>query len=379
MGYTRLNHIDDSEDDAWQSRELVELATYPRTERILTGSAKVVLAILSGGSTVVTFIFFTALLTEIAAGAFAIGALIYAIKAFRDAHKKRVEERALTKELNEHIDAIRQLFTADFFLRLNHLIQLCKANQLAEDETEQLYAHLFELKKVLAIVNPVMASTYVKAVEDGIVIVKEKVCAFRPESPDEDYQPHMNEGVICFESEVPQKKPFSLLRIAKQLGNRTLSFVAGASSGVGIALTVAALGFGVSNPAGWVLAAIVGVGLLVGVVSVAVDYYLSRREEDKIQRLHQKNRELVTVKRGMEILQSTLKRICTHTEGHGNAELRRLRQENVELQCKLKAKETVVQTLESPLRSNSVFHSGGAEQLQEGAASSASCSLIAHN
>jgi hypothetical protein len=89
------------------------------------------------------------------------------------------------------------------------------------------------------------------------------------------------------------KEPVSLASrlwtVTKKLGNRSLSFLGGASTGVTIGVGVLTFMAGaagaaalLSNPVGWAMLAIVGGALVLGAVAIAVDYYFAKSQQRKI-------------------------------------------------------------------------------------------------
>jgi hypothetical protein len=78
--------------------------------------------------------------------------------------------------------------------------------------------------------------------------------------------------------------------VCKKLGNRFLSFLGGASTGVTIGVGVLTFMAGaagaaalLSNPVGWAVLAIVGGSLVLGGVAIAVDYYFAKSQQRKIE------------------------------------------------------------------------------------------------
>jgi uncharacterized membrane protein len=339
--YARLD-ADDEQRLLRRRKELDELSHYPTTERVLTAAAKVAMATLAGGSTIAGLLVFastTSILTVVFLG---IGSFVYAIKAIRDAHKKRQEEKKLTKDIINIREQMREQFTDDFRLTLNRLINLSKYNHLSEEETERLYKHLFELKEALSIVFSDLNAipSYKTIVDNGIEEVGKQVRQFRCLTKHESCLPDAKYGVISLQEPSQEDESLSVSRIAKKAGNRVLSFMAGASSGAGICMSIAAFCFGISNPVGWALVGIVAVSCVVGLISVAIDYHFSRREENTIKSLQQVRRELGILHTGMGILKQTIASVCSHTQTsagyrHLQEEAVELRRENAELRYQL--------------------------------------------
>lgn len=356
MAFSRL--LEESEYDqtlAERKRKLGLLKTYPTAERAFTGFAKIFMALLLGGSNVVTLVLLgTAVSAPVSIG-FLAGAVIYAAKAARDVYKKRKHEKELTDALNANFIKLEMLFNQQFIDQLNQSMQLLRDGYLNAERSELLYTHLHELRDVFDkyLPDPKQNNLYLAAIHDSSRALNDKICIHKGLNPGDVCPPDEDQGVIAFPRQMEKPRLFSAARYFKKFGNRLLSFLAGASSAIGIGLGIASVAFGMASPAGLALMVILGSAALIGLMAVTVDYYLTRREDKKIMELERKNRELVVLQQGVKTVKTVFKRMNDNVEQsleHQRKEAEYEQQRRALLGESVKSGETIV-ALEKSLES----------------------------
>lgn len=340
MTYARL--LSESTYDerlARRQKELRELKTYPSSERALTGVSKIFMALLIGGSNVVTLVLVHTMLSTPVSIGFLAGAIVYAIKAARDVYKKRRREKELTNQLQLNLIKLEILFNQDFLDQLHSLLSHSAQGFLNLDQSERLYMYLHELKDVfdVALPDPKQNNRYVAAINEGIRELTPRLRVLRGLANGDTCAPDWGRHAITFLEEEKTKESFSVARYSKKAGNRLLSFMAGASSAIGIGLGIASLALGMTLPTGWVMFAILASSAVIGVMSVVIDYHLTRREDNKVQKLEYKNRDLIVLQDGVNTVKTAFKtmeenvmqtRDHTRKEIESESERKALREEN---------------------------------------------------
>jgi len=102
-----------------------------------------------------------------------------------------------------------------------------------------------------------------------------------------------------------EEREMTVRRFFKKGGNRSMSFLSGAGTTLGIAgLIVGAFGASmlIASPLGWVLlASIIAASIMVGVATVYVDYYLEKNQKKRIKELKKKILKLKKTNRKLKI------------------------------------------------------------------------------
>jgi len=285
-------------------KEHKDLITYPTVSRTFSFLVKLAWGVLFGAGTVVGVIALVPTAHLLIVGALVVGAGVFAIKAARDAYKKNQEEKKLTKIVNDEIDAS---IVAIQTINIDRLVELGKSfeddrnpDPSSAIRKEKLYAHLFEMEQAIEKLMPYIKAKKPGAVVDNIVDIKNGISALKltvnrlrsepGQPPKEEFLTPAPRLPIAR----PQGKTIlgSLWTGTKKISNRALSFLGGASTAVtvgvvaltffaGVAGTVALL----SNPVGWAFLSIIAGAVVVGAAAVAIDYYMARSQQKKIDKL----------------------------------------------------------------------------------------------
>lgn len=315
-----------------------KLLTYPKTRRRIGFGVKVVWGGLLGLSTLFALIALIPLdhiLIPISLGVVGVGSGGMLIKAARDVFRKNKDEEEKTNALKAEID---QLVEALLDIDLEHLKQIqedfsadSRKDKAAErqawlNECEKTYARFWEQHAILerAILHfraikqmreaknePLGNYTDVNLVKlqnslDELTLRKNNLLlAFKGPVPASDvdkknyYLPKVEHVSTSFKKKIQQVEPpqkgfwSRAWEVTKKVGNRLSSFAVGASVGMSIGCAVLpflALALGVSGAAAlvtgpfapFVFAGIFGGALLLGGISLLVDYIITRPQEAKI-------------------------------------------------------------------------------------------------
>ncbi len=288
-----------------------ELMTYPAAKRRWAMLGKIAFGALLGtgvvaGVVVVSINAHILLLLAIFAGAG-----LYAVKETRAVYLRNKHERELTEKLNREAEAAKKEIDQIDFEKLKQTVDLLVEHpeHFRPDEKERLYAQLYELQQAMKTLMPYLAVRKSKTTNNNAEVDRYLDALKMNASKLDALKNRVNETRGVKKDDLPDatylqirptpKPPLVQRSLAsrfwtytKKAANRFLSFGLGMSSGVAIGmgvLTVVVGAVGVasllSNPVGWAMLGIIGVGLVVGAAAVAMDYLVTRPQERKIHEL----------------------------------------------------------------------------------------------
>ena len=295
-----------------------ELMTYPATKRRLAMLGKIAFGALLGtgvvaGVVVVSINAHILLLLAIFAGAG-----LYAIKETRAIYLRNKHERELTEQLNHRAEAAKKEIDQIDFDKLTQTVDLLAEHpeHFLAHEKERLYAQLHELIHAMKTLVPYLAVRKSKsgakneAVQDyldslklnqaRLETLKNRVNLTRGDKKDAEPDPAYLQIRPTPKAPLVQKSLGARLwTYTKKTANRFLSFGLGMSSGVAIGMGVLTVVMGaagvaalLSNPVGWAMLGVMGLGLIVGAAAVAMDYLVTRPQERKIHELSVSNHKV---------------------------------------------------------------------------------------
>ncbi|EKD92005.1 MAG: hypothetical protein ACD_29C00253G0002 [uncultured bacterium] len=320
--------------------ELKELQNYPYGARIATATAQTTIAIIIGASTIATFVTISAMLPLIIILALGIGAFAYAAKGIRDAYKRNQLEQQLVKKFNKRLENVRSIFeekndicrgtlaeSIEEMLTLFQGLSTDEQNNAFHFQINKFRLHLYELQFVLNKIfpNPQEKTNWKIFINQAIEKIEQVNIEQISRQSDSSQslisaKNPMKNGWWDIKNMPPQDSLRKILlarpkenqsshpawTMTKKAGNRALSFLGGASTAATVGLIVCYLAFGISNPVGWVLTGLVGASVLFGIGTVLVDYYATRKQEQKIVQLSDASDQLKNFKRGVNGIKQEL-------------------------------------------------------------------------